>query len=268
MSSFRPAFNRINKRRTTTSTAKNARAMKYSNSRLRNTPSTTAITMVPRSFGNPRAVTERKYFDTSVNNTAINANDTSWAATAVNPATILTLFAPTTGTDFNNRVGRKVLLKSIRITGHILQTTQSNVNAGEEPCVVRLVLVQDKQTNAAACTGADVIASGGANAPAVSMFQNPANFGRFRILKDKKHLIQNPALGYYYSGGTLQQNGLMTNFKYSVTFKKPLYVHFNATNAGTIADIIDNSFHLFALTVAAGPAPTISYKCRVCFTDQ
>ena len=31
---------------------------------------------------------------------------------------------------------------------------------------------------------------------------------------------------------------------------------------GAIADIIDNSFHLFALTVAAGPAPTV--HCTEC----
>lgn len=222
------------------------------------------ITVVPRSFGNPRAITERKYFDAEVNGTSLAALTASFASAELDPATLNTLFAPTQGNDYLNREGRKVQILSIKVRGEIRCPAQTDQTATDAASNIRLLLVHDKQTNAAQLNSEDVITSGAGNV-AIQMFQNPAFFGRFRVLKDKMITIQNPTVSY--DGTNLEQSGLTRNFKMTVKFKKPVIVHFNATNGGTVADIVDNSFHIIGGTTSTGLAPAIYYKVRTVFVD-
>lgn len=220
---------------------------------------------VRRSYGNPKAITERKYFDTEVNGTALVGPSTSWAGGELDNGTLLTLFAPVTGDDYLNRTGRKVQVLSIKIRGEINCLAQINQSAADSAMKIRLCLVQDKQTNGGQLNAEDVINSGAASV-AQDMFQNPAFFGRFKVLKDKSWTIQNPSLSY--DGTNLEQSGLMKHFQWTVKFRKPVVVHFNATNGGTVADIIDNSFHIIGIANSiTGFAPAISYKCRTTFLD-
>ena len=219
---------------------------------------------VPRSYGNPKAVTERKYFDTERTSTALNATTSNWANGEYDPATLNNLFSPSLGDDFNNRTGRKCQVLSIRIRGSIGIPQQANQTAGDPATRIRLVLVQDKQTNGAQLNAEDVINSGAAS-NARDMFQNPAFFGRFRILKDKNIVLQNP--NFSYDGTNIEQAGLAKDFKISMNFKKPIDVHFNTTNGGTVADIVDNSFHVIAACDDVTLAPAILYKCRVTYMD-
>lgn len=208
-------------------------------------------------------VSERKYFDTELNASAIVATAASWANTELDPAA-LALFTPSQGTDFNNRIARKVQVKAIRLRGHVNVPAQTNQTVGDAAALFRCILVMDKQTNSAQLNGEDVISSGAGSVP-IDMFQNPAFFGRFRVLKDKRYQLSNP--NFSWDGTNLEQQGMVFKFEWSIKFRKPLYVHFNSTNGGTVADIIDNSFHLLALTTSADLAPTMSYKCRTTFVD-
>ena len=108
---------------------------------------------------------------------------------------------------------------------------------------VRIILYQDKQTNGTFAQGEDVISSGAAN-NAGHMFQNPANFGRFRVLKDKTFRLHDPSISY--DGTNMEQSGYSIPFKFKVNFKNGILVHFNAANGGTVADIIDHSFHMLS----------------------
>jgi len=93
------------------------------------------------------------------------------------------------------------------------------------------------------------------------MFQNTANFGRFRILKDKHTTIKVPD----YSGLTTAfvAQGNMTLFKLSVKVNR--WVNYNATNGGTVADVIDNSYHMI-VNFTGTNAPLMSYKVRTVFS--
>lgn len=221
---------------------------------------------VARSFGNPRAITERKYYTNSKNATAITdlATADDWTGTELDITTVNCLFAPATGDDFNTRDGRKVQVLAIKIRGLLSVPSQANQTGADEGCAIRLVLYQDKQTNAAQAQGEDVLA-GTATTTALNAFQNPANFGRFRVLKDKTYTLQNPAMTY--DGTNVEQNGLKKPFKLNHKFKKPVTVHFNGTNGGTVADIVDHSFHLIGGYFEGGLAPTIAYQVRVTFID-
>lgn len=237
-------------------------------------PPARAVTVVPRSFGTPRAITERKYFDTQLAAGAfVTGGGTSWAGGELDPTGgANTLFAPTTGDDFNNRTGRKVQVISIKIRGKISGAAQVTQSIADGATSFRILLVQDKQTNGTQLNAEDVLASGSATL-ALYQFQNPAFFGRFRVLKDKIITLQNPTMAPIIAAGptypnTVIQSGLSREFKMNVKFKKPVVVHFNGTNGGTVADIVDNSFHLIGLTNDTSILGVIDYKCRTVFLDQ
>lgn len=231
-------------------------------------PGRQQMMFVPRSFGNPRAITERKYFDTNRTAMALSDAVSTWAGAEADPATLLSIFQPVTGDDFLNRDGRKVQVFSIKLRGTITVAAQTNAAAADGAAMIRILLVQDKQTNGAQLNAEDVLGTGGGVAytgQAINAFQNPAFFGRFRVLKDRKFALQNPNMTY--DGTNIEQAGLIKQFKMNIKFKKPVVVHFNATNGGTIADIIDNSFHVIAGTNSTDMAPSIGYLSRVTFID-
>lgn len=218
---------------------------------------------VIRTYGNPMAITERKYFDTEYS-AAIPALAASWAGGEADPATFLSLFQPARGTDYNQRIGRKVQLLSLKIRGHVTCTSQADQTAADPGSGCRVILVHDRQTNAAQLNAEDVISSG-AGSQAINMFQNPAFFGRFRVMKDKRWILESPSMTY--DGTNVEQSGLQYNFEWIWKFRKPMYIHFNGTDGGTIADTIDNTFHIIAGTNSASLVPVLAYKCRATFVD-
>lgn len=222
-------------------------------------------TTVPRTRG-VYAKGEMKYFDTEKDQTAIAAS-TNWTGTEYDPATFNCLFVPVQGAAINQRIGRAVKVLKLKMRGFIVCSPQVNAIAGDAATIVRLILYQDCQTNSTQAQGEDVMQSPTtANAPLASnTFQNINNFGRFRVLKDKVFSFMNPNMGY--DGTNLEQAGLIKPFKFNVVFNPPIEVRFNATNGGSVADIIDNSFHVIANISSADLTPYISYQCRVCFKE-
>lgn len=221
---------------------------------------------------------EMKYFDAQLDSTALAACTTTWVAgTMKDPDTTINLgsaavptplciFAPTVGAALNQRIGRKVKVLKIKIAGSILCIAQAAQAAAETPTLIRLMLVQDCQTNAAQMTGAQLINDASGGQVTVNAFQNPNNFGRFRVLKEKRFILQNPN-SFNDAATTGAQNGMQHMFKMNVNFKVPVEVHFNATNGGTVADIVDHSFHIVAGASSVAFAPNIQYYTRVCYKE-
>lgn len=223
---------------------------------------------VPRTMG-PFAVSESKYFDTYVSGAAISESTTNWAATELDPATLNTLFCPTEGSDIDNRIGRRVELYKIALRGVIscgVLMDQTDVVAAP---AVRLILYMDQQSNGTQSQGEDVMATPGAGqVPLVfSTFQNLANLGRFRVLRDK---IYGPRIVTSGTDGvsTVSLVHQQIPFKMTVRFKKPILIKFNSTNGGTIGDIVDNSFHLIGTKSSTNYAHTISYQVRGYYKDK
>jgi len=235
-------------------------------------------TSVARTRG--AAVTgEMKYFDCDRSATALTAVTTTWpAGTLVDPGTTLDLgaaavatpaclVAPTVGAALNQRVGRKIVIHKVKVHGEIIVPAQTAQAAADNAFKGRIILVVDQQTNAAPMTSAQLLRDGTAADTVIGSFQNPNNFGRFRVLKDKMFTISNLNLAGSPTTADVIQSGIKMNFKFAVNFKKPLVVHFNATNGGTVADIVDNSLHIVAGIDNNAYAPTISYYSRVCYKD-
>lgn len=208
---------------------------------------------------------ENHYFDTERTVTAIASNTASWTGTEYDPNTsaMLCLFAPVIGDDIFNRTGRKIFVKKIRISGVITIAPQTAQTTTDTASNIRIIVYQDKQTNITQSQGEDVISSGAAS-DAIHMHQNTNNFGRFRIWYDKLYVLANPNMvNVGATPATFEQNSLIKNFKISISPKCD--VHYNVTNGGTVADVVDNSFHLIANVGNASLAPNITYKVRTVF---
>lgn len=222
---------------------------------------------------------EMKYFDADNNGTLLVATTTTWpAGTMLDPLTTINLgsaavatpqclFAPTVGAALNQRIGRQVKVHKIKIHGHVNVPTQAAQAQADSASKIRIVLVMDQQTNAAPMTGAQLFQDGSGAASTLNTFQNPNNFGRFRVLKDKIITIANLNLAGSPTTADVIQASARVNFRFTVNFKTPVIVHFNATNGGTVADIVDNSFHIVAAADVIAYAPSLVYYSRVCFKE-
>ncbi|QGH72831.1 MAG: capsid protein [CRESS virus sp. ct1Gc25] len=219
---------------------------------------------VPRTPGGA-VVSELKVIDSFLANTVLSA-PTSWANTEVDPATLNCLFAPGPGTGLNQRIGRKVSVKKLKVRGLITCASQVDQTTPDNGCQVRLIFYQDMQTNGAQSQGEDLMDTPTASVQGVfNSFQNTASFGRFRVLKDMCIEINNPNISW--DGTNLEQQGIVKRFKFSKVFKEPVVVHYNATGGTTVADVVDNSFHAIAVVNSAALVPNLSYVCRVTYTD-
>lgn len=221
------------------------------------------FTSVPRTRG-ASVQGEMKYFDTERAAVAIAAT-ADWTNSEVDPATFNTLFVPVVGAAVNQRIGKAAKVMKIRIRGTINAAKQGDQTGSDNPSIVRYALVQDFQTNSAQAQGEQVFATATAASSNVFVHQNVDNFGRFRVLHDKTVVLQNP--NSTYDGTNIEQQGLAKPFKISHVFQKPVEVRFNATNGGTVADIVDNSWHMLANSSNGDLAPTISYICRVYYKE-
>lgn len=217
---------------------------------------------------------ERKYFDSGLqNNTTIQSVEVDWSNSKVDATCsgagavdMQALFAPLQGNGVSNREGNKVLVHKISVKGEINVNPLANQNAGYQGNHIRIIIVLDTQTNATAAAG-NLILGSAPNANQIHAFQSTANFGRFRVLYDKVFKFDNP--NFSWDGTNLEYDGLRRYFKFTKKFKKPLLVRFNNTNGGTVADIVDNSFHLYVGRDNQSVQPTCSimYQCRTVFTE-
>jgi len=207
---------------------------------------------------------EMKYFDTEFGPTAI-AETNDWTGTEMDPTTFNTLFAPIVGSAINQRIGKAAKVLKIKLHLQVDAPQQANQTLSKPAANCRIIIYQDTQTNSAQAQGEQVMTGGATDATGMLQFQNINNFGRFRVLMDKNIIIQNP--NFSYDGTNLEQNGVARTWKFSKTFKKPVTVRFNATNGGSVADIVDNSWHVIALVDNDDLAPRLMYACRVCYKE-
>lgn len=220
-----------------------------------------------------------KYYDGDVNGTALVVTTTTWpAGTVVDPTTSINLGAaavanplslcvPTVGSALNQRIGREITIRKVKVHGRINVAPQIAQNTADSSCIVRMALVLDTQTNSAQMTGAQLFNDGSGPLPTLQSFQNPNNFGRFRVLKDKQFSFGNINMAGNPTTGDVLQSSMNKPFKFSYVFPQGLKVRFNNTNGGTVADIIDNSLHIVAGTDNAAMTPTLYYYSRVCYKE-
>ena len=208
---------------------------------------------------------EMKYFDTAVNMGQVPISN-SWTGTTIDPTTFNTLCVPVVGAGFNQRIGKEINIVKLKIRGNFNVFSHENQAASVPATVIRFGIFQDMQTNGTQAGGQLVMTPTNTAAQAPFTFQNIDNFGRFKVLKDKTCVIQDPNLAG--DSTTHDVNARTHTFKMTLKFRKPIQVRFNNTNGGTIADIIDNSLHFFANSNGNVTfQPYVNYLCRVCYKE-
>lgn len=211
---------------------------------------------------------EMKYIDISANVTAIPAS-ANWAGTNMDNTTTLCLHGiPAVGAALNQRIGKKIKVLKLKIHGAVLTPGLAASGAPLDACLIRLIIFQDMQTNATQATGPQLMTNLGLASFNPLSFQNTDNFGRFRVLKDKFITLQDPNFGFDVAAGTNRiDQGLIKYFKCNLKFKKPIEIQFNSTNGGTVADIVNNSFHIVATCNNDELGPNLYWTCRMCYKE-
>lgn len=160
------------------------------------------------------------------------------------------------GTDATQRIGRKIVMRSILM--RYIQTLQDNAGAtdpiaGATAGSIRVMIVLDMQANGTALTVADVLVGAGGTANVAG--NNLNNRERFRVLFDKFRVIDP-------SG---PRNVMFKCYK-----KINIPVQFNGGNAGTIGDIQTGALWWLAMsTIDSTANGNIGGEmfCRVRFDD-
>jgi len=198
---------------------------------------------------------ERKVFDIDV------------ASYAVDTTGSITLLAdPQVGADMNQRIGRKILLKSVYIRGYVrteaATSTLPLVNTIGQ--MGRFIIFADLQPNGAAPAVTALLKEA---SPASQL--NIDNRDRFKVYCDREFIFDP-----YGASTTATQTYLScTNQIRAIKkFKKiNLEMIFNATNGGTIADVNSGALYMLWIgNVAAGTNTNMSasLSTRVRYSDM
>ena len=172
--------------------------------------------------------------------------DVTQASTASVSAGALTLLTGcATGDGPSNREGTQIYVKSIQVRARI-EFNSGDASAG----AIRMVLVQDKQSNGAAPNVSDIY-----SIPVLGPIDALRNLNgrkRFKILSDNTWIVS--------------QNGT-PGYQYDIYLKKPITVQYNAGNTGTVADISTNALYLLVCSDQAANGPYCAFYSRVRYTE-
>lgn len=198
---------------------------------------------------------EKKFVDYAVSSQAIVA--TASSAESDPGAGVNCLNAIGQGDGESQRDGRKAVIKSVFIRGMISKGIDSDQADAKNGYLVRILVVHDKQTNAAQLNSEDVLDDG-----STTKIMAPYNMQytqRFKVLMDRTYRL-NPTNSQTDGANTGSVGWQAVPFKFYKALNMPCT--FVANNA-TIADIADNSLHVIALANTTGL--TLNYESRVRF---
>lgn len=228
-------------------------------------------TYVPRSLGNPKAYGESKYYETDYGPQNIPAIINSWATiNAVNfPNGTKAIACPTRGSESFDREGRMIKVHSVRIHGLVTVPFQGvQLNPDTTP-MIRGLLVLDTQCNGTQTNGDQVLASstGSTGVFQIHSFMNIGQFGRFKVLKEFRMYFP-PLPIAVVTTTNLVQSGCSRPLVINHVFKKPLIIHFNSGNTGTVGDIVDNNIFMMVGCNEIGTLPSLQWRSRIKFTEE
>ncbi len=162
------------------------------------------------------------------------------------------------GNTESNRIGRKCVVKRIDIKGSLVKgATSVQANTSD---VLKLCIVQDKQTNGAAFTGLNLWETN-----VWESFNNLANSSRFRILATKNYTMSNPSGSGRGSTDTLSFGETVRTFKFGLDCNIPLEFD-NSATTGAVTTQRSNSLWLVGVTTQGLIVMDVG-TCRIRFTD-
>jgi len=197
---------------------------------------------------------ERKVYDLDA---TIYDADTSSRITA--------LCTPQLGTDMTNRVGRKILVKSVQVRGLVRTERSELLTAAQIPAqMCRYMILVDMQPNGALPNITDVLKTANPVSP-----MNLNNRDRFRVLLDKSFTLDPWLYNTTASTALASASNQIKYFKKYIKCNQEMI--FNATNGGTVADITSGNIFQIVLgnqAVSATNTAEMVIATRVRFLDS
>lgn len=213
-------------------------------------------------MGNDMRLATLKYFDVSSSASSVLAGGTT--ASGEHDPTGGALNIMVRGSGPEERDGDSYVIKQIYVTGRVALSGAAAAGftgfaVNKKPPNVYIALVQDKFTGGAQLNSEDCFLAP-VGALASSPLKNLKNTTKFKVLDKVEMGMENfPAV----NGGWLYG---AKEFKLSWRSKTGVKVQCNG-NAGTVADIVDNSFHIIAFADDDTIESTIEWQGRIRFTD-
>ena len=193
-----------------------------------------------------RGIPELKFVDTTSLNNPVQL---TWNVGLVNGIA--------QGTDFNQRIGRKAMMKSILFNGNISPAAGNSLSQ-PQGILVRVVLIYDTQPNSGTIpVGTDIFASNDANSP-----MNLNNRDRFKVIIDRRC-----QLGSFATGAT----GILTagspNNSYWSKYRKLNHEIIFSGTANTIGSISTGAIYL-AWVGDANNTTVLDHYTRIRYMDN
>jgi len=158
------------------------------------------------------------------------------------------------GDDINERIGRQITMRSVQVSAVLVPNV---TQASQVPSCVRMMIVYDRQANAAAPTLASVLVMHNVTSAIVGI-RNLEFRERFQVIKDD--IISLPG-----SSSTAYQDGPRI---WKVYLPVNLVTTFNSGDAGDIADIATGSLYLFMFSNVSAGQPYCAWTSRVRYADN
>lgn len=229
------------------------------------------------------AKAETKWIDTTYSG-VMNASNTALGKD-LSPTTKLCLNGLQQGTDVNKRVGKKITIKSIHVSGLIrflgkessVASNQPSPPSGKSVWVDLVWSKQNDQSVTAPLTSEIYNNNIGTVQGSGMLIRNPDFEKEYKVLRRFRYdLPARPFLkeAVAISGATLEPDLYswpehIVHFEFFYKFKKGLKVRYSS-NTGNIDDIIDHAFHImggYGTETETDSAPICSYQARVKFVD-
>lgn len=202
---------------------------------------------------------ELKYTDSAVSFEALTAS-TLWTDSVHDPI-LDSLCEVEQGSEATERIGRKIVIKSIFVGGSVFLIPQEAQTSPDVAGSVLVAIILDTQTNKTQMVGSDVYASDSVYATCTP-YRLMAGITRFKVLK--KVLINFPPTDMVLNGLNLYDiGGFQIPFEMHLKVNIPV-TYFEGDGTG-IANIIDNSLHLLANRNHGDGSVRLSYNCRCRF---
>jgi len=148
------------------------------------------------------------------------------------------------GDDFDARNGRKIRLKSIRVSGHI------SINASATELAVRMMIIRDNSGTTARPVITDLFTDVGTFAANLNKLGDPQSNSRFSILWDKFVLLD----------AVFQSQKAVKWYK-----EEDFHVYFSGTGA---TDEGKGGVYLFIASNEATNDPVVSIDCQIKWIDN
>jgi len=224
----------------------------------------------------PPPFSELKFYDTFVGFSAPSSSAAlSGGNITGNAGASKVICNPGQGFGNSSREGNCIIAKSLHVKFTLRLTAVDNGTLIPQPRAVFIAIVEDRQSNGAACDGTDVWVNGsGSNQQLMNLHRNPFRGERF-VVHRQDIVDMSPKFYQVLDILTPDQTSSAGRIK-CLEYFIPLDHKINFKgNAGTIADVDDCSFWVYAFqydpSAGAGisePGVELNYTSRVRFLSR